>query len=574
MGIKFFFSWFKGQFPRHIMKMRRGENFSNIQVEVDNLMIDMNGVIHTSAQKIYEYGNNKSNRRLLGQNKPKRYGLKHQISLFEDVCLTVERILFVTNPKKRLIICVDGPAPQSKQNQQRQRRFRSAMEKDEEEMNKFDSNCITPGTKFMDYLTKYVDRFIKQRISEDPRWRNLEVVFSNEKAPGEGEQKCMNYIRCYGEPGDSYCIHGLDADLIMLTLSTHIRDFYILRDDLYDFSNEFLCIRMSNVRDELVEVLRWQSEKFAFDPETSINDFVFLCFTVGNDFLPHIPSLEIIENGIEVILDVYRDVGRSYGHITRKVNGKIQFNPASFEVFLGTISQFEKNILEDKLNKKDVYFPDPLLEECATLIEGKYVLDIERYRQQYYNVHFPEEIDIQQICHEYFEGLQWVLSYYTRGVPNWKWQFPYHYAPSASILAQHLSTFVFPTYGRTIPFPPFQQLLSVLPPKSANLIPEPLNLLLTDNRSPIKPFCPDEFNVDLSGKRKEWEGIVILPVMDIEVMRTAYFEKIGLVNQRELTRNISGRSYVYLYTPNSKGIFKSFYGDIPENYVNTFAIDL
>lgn len=575
MGIANFFTWFKNQFPRDIMKLAKNQNFADIQVEIDNLMIDMNGIIHTSAQKIYEYGNNKPNPRLLSSRKPRRYGLKDQVRLFEDICNTVEHLIFVTNPKKRLILCVDGPAPQSKQCQQRQRRFKAAMEKGEEDIKwQFDSNCVTPGTKFMDYLTKYVDRFIRQRISEDSRWRHLEVIFSNEKAPGEGEQKAMNYIRLHGDYEETYCIHGLDADLIMLTLSSHVRNFYILREDLYDRSNEFFCIQMSNARDELTEILRWQSENFVFDPESAINDFVFLCFTVGNDFLPHIPSLEIIENGIDIILDVYRDVGRYYGHITGKVDGKIQFIPESFKVFLGTISQFEKKILEDKLNKKGVYFADLQLENCSELIEGKYVLDIERYRREYCEKHFPADIDIRQICHEYFEGLQWVLSYYTKGVPNWKWQFSYHYAPSASILADHISTFVLPVYGRTVPFPPYQQLLSVLPPKSANLIPAPLNRLLTDENSPIKQFCPDTFEVDLSGKRREWQGIVILPIIDIEIMRKAYFEKIGNVDQRELKRNFTGRSYVYVYSPIPKGIFKSYYGDIQRTYVNTIAIDL
>ena len=221
-----------------------------------------------------------------------------------------------------------------------------------------------------------------------------------------------------------------------------------------------------------------------------------------------------------------------------------------------------------------MYFPDLLLESCSTINEGKYELDIERYRVEYCTNHFPEDVEIKDICHDYFEGLQWVLSYYTRGVPNWKWQFPYHYAPSASILSKYISTFVFPVYGRTIPFPPYQQLLSVLPPKSANLIPSPLNSLLTDSNSPLRPFCPDEFEVDLSGKRKEWEGIVILPMMDSTIMRKSYFEKIGLLDKKDLNRNSTGRTYVYMHTNTSRGIFKSYYGDIQDCYVNTISIDL
>jgi len=329
MGIKHYFYWFRNKFSGDIQKMKKGTTFDDLDIFVDNFMIDMNGLFHGSAQKIYEYGAHKPPPRLLGKRKPnKTGGLAKQIKVFRDVCDSIEILLDVVKPHKRLILCVDGPAPLSKQNQQRQRRFRSAMEKDERELQSFDSNCITPGTKFMDYLTKYIDWFIRKKVSGDPKWQKLEVIFSNEKSPGEGEHKIINFIRLYGNPEESYCIHGADADLIMLSLGTHFPKFYILRDDLMNYGNNlYYAIDIGGVREHLGDIMEWEGEEYDF--RKGINDFIFMCFMVGNDFLPHIPSIEIIEGGIDTMIDVYKNVCKSYGHLT-KYKGDRQNNIIRF----------------------------------------------------------------------------------------------------------------------------------------------------------------------------------------------------------------------------------------------------
>ena len=207
----------------------------------------------------------------------------------------------------------------------------------------------------------------------------------------------------------------------------------------------------------------------------------------------------------------------------------IIFQKTSLEVFLGTIAQYDKGILEDKLLHKDRFFPDLLLEKNAKLNEGKYTLNIEEYRKDYYASCF-EKVNIRDLCHEYLVGMQWVLSYYTRGVPDWKWCFKHHYAPFAHELAEHITDFKFSEKRQTEPTTPFQQLLSVLPPESAGLIPVPLSQLLTDSKSRIKNFCPKKFTVDLSGKMKEWEGIVLLPMVDFAIVMEEYFKHIDKVS--------------------------------------------
>ena len=76
-------------------------------------------------------------------------------------------------------------------NQQRARRFRSAQEAEDavkqakakgqydeskSDEDKFDSNCITPGTPFMCRLQAHLEYFVRIKLSTDPAWKKVKVV--------------------------------------------------------------------------------------------------------------------------------------------------------------------------------------------------------------------------------------------------------------------------------------------------------------------------------------------------------------------------------------------------------------
>ena len=78
----------------------------------------------------------------------------------------------------------------------------------------------------------------------------------------------------------------------------------------------------SRLRECLAYELRVNNLPFPFDPERAIDDWVFMCFYVGNDFLPHLPSLDIREGAIDTLIDIYKQIlPKTDGYLTE--NGQV-----------------------------------------------------------------------------------------------------------------------------------------------------------------------------------------------------------------------------------------------------------
>jgi hypothetical protein len=142
-GIPKMFRWLTDQYP-DILNRQLQEGLSE-DLEVDNLYLDMNGIIHPCT-----HGNVEG-----------EFIVLDETAMFKKIFLYVDRLYKLVRPSKVLYLAVDGVAPRAKMNQQRSRRFRSAKEaeisaselvaqgKALPDKQRFDSNCITPGTDFM-----------------------------------------------------------------------------------------------------------------------------------------------------------------------------------------------------------------------------------------------------------------------------------------------------------------------------------------------------------------------------------------------------------------------------------------
>ncbi|GKY97941.1 hypothetical protein MPSEU_000752100 [Mayamaea pseudoterrestris] len=204
--------------------------------------------------------------------------------------------------------------------------------------NKFHSNAITPGTPFFQECTERILEFIQDRIKHDDDWSKLQVIFSGPNVPGEGEHKIMQFIREQRSlpdynPNLRHCIMGQDGDLIMLGLATHEPNLMLLREqvlfdkravdrddmageipslDFYLFNANFELLHMNVLRDYLAYELETILPDNPFCLERSIDDFVFLTFLVGNDFLPHMPALDIADEAFDLLFYTYRALRKQW----------------------------------------------------------------------------------------------------------------------------------------------------------------------------------------------------------------------------------------------------------------------
>ncbi|KAL7746676.1 5'-3' exoribonuclease 2 [Sorochytrium milnesiophthora] len=415
MGVPSLFRWLAEKYPKTCFAVaeEQPQNINGVVipadlskpnpngVEYDNLYLDMNGIIHPCCRP--ENGQAPAT----------------EDDMFIAIFAYIDRIMGMVRPRKLLYLAIDGVAPRAKMNQQRSRRFRAAQESAEsaeaqrelreqflaiandgkeffvdedgntEQKEKFDSNCITPGTPFMYRLAKALRYYIAERMTTEPGWRNLAVLLSDASVPGEGEHKIMDYIRRQRCDKDynanlTHVMYGLDADLIMLGLSTHEARFTILREDVFvqdrekeccktcgqlghqthqcmkskqevaaliaaKFANAepkpFIFFHLGILREYLEAELREVVCGFKFDFERMIDDWVFLCFLVGNDFLPHLPCLKIREGAIDLLTDLYRISSRKMGgYITD--HGEV--NLERFQYILTELGQHEPAIFKKR----------------------------------------------------------------------------------------------------------------------------------------------------------------------------------------------------------------------------------
>lgn len=610
MGIPAFFRWLHKKYPDMVeyLDTQNLDPETRTPVWFDNLYLDMNNIIHPCTHP---------------EDKPPP---QTEEEMFEAIFEYTEKIIELVKPRHLVFLAIDGVAPRAKMNQQRTRRFRAVQESEEKrqqiediraklrEQNiepekdttiSFDSNVITPGTEFMTNLSNAFQKWIKKKLTNiNQVWhRNLKVILSDASVPGEGEHKIMNYLR-KEKAGPNYnpqlrhCLYGADADLIMLGLATHERHFTILREEfkpnqqrpcdlchayghrLNDCQGilsleeakkmpvssgnqtDYIMIKLYILKKLLKEDMEQQSH-VELDFEKFIDDYIFLCFFVGNDFLPHLPSLDIRENAVDRLLRIYHNVNSSYWRPGLYLTDDGTVNLERCQEILHELGRSEVDIFKRRRVNDDRYesrllhnkrmkwnedhpngerFPEP--EPVNDFVR----LGDSGSKERYYSSKFKFRGHYQDIADmvtkEYVRGLCWVLAYYYKGCPDWQWFYPFHYAPFAEDM-RSIMTIDLNFNSEAPPFRPLEQLMGVFPEKSASALPPSWRKLMSDPESPIIDFYPTDFKIDMNGKKQAYLGVAILPFIDEARLFRALKPVYTDLSEEETQRNSYGEERLF-----------------------------
>ena len=547
MGIPSYFSYIVKNHPKIIKKYE-----TNI-LKVDNLYLDCNSIIYDAYSKM--------------TFDPKSNVMTETIGLtiIKQVIEKIEYYISIVKPQKTVIVAFDGVAPVAKLEQQRQRRYKSGYQNDVSRQifkktvaDAWNTAAITPGTIFMSELNTITKEYFTKKDT------SLNILVSGSNEAGEGEHKLFDYIRKNPEKHafETTVIYGLDADLIMLSIN-HLPlspNIYLFREtphfiqsidsSLEPEANYFLDIPeltaaiigyMGNegnedLEDEDLEESLEVSLRLEKARYNKVYDYIFICFFLGNDFLPHFPALNIRTGGIDKMLNAYRATIKPDELLTdgktihwANVRKLVTFLAKQEDQYIITehkardrgennTRHFSRNANKTTLQEDEF----KKFETCPTAER-----DLEKYinpfrplwQQRYYRGLLGVKSDTtgelkKDIAVNYLQGLEWTMKYYTTGCADWRWQYKYSYPPLLQDLIKYVP--VFPTeFVLEKPFNPVTeivQLCYVLPKSSLNLLPKNLGQALLIN---FKSWYKSDCDFIWAYCRYFWEAHVVMNEIDI-----------------------------------------------------------
>jgi len=482
MGIPYYFYYLTKKYSNIIVRQ--------LPSKINIYAIDFNGIIHPEAHKDL----NNPNKKQLFIN------LWNKINHYNDTF----------NPDK-MLICIDGVAPLAKIIQQRKRRYLSIYKNKIDEINvKWDTNAISTGTEFMNSL----DDFIQMKINEENK---ISFILNGSKNEGEGEHKIFNYFKDIDD-SKSIIINGLDADLIILSLISGLSNIYLMREN----KDDIIYVSINNLKSALLTELKpkWS---FIDNDIDIIESYCVMCSILGNDFIPHILTLNMKNNGLNKLIDITTKAIEKTGALVK--NNEI--NKDCLTLIFTAIAENEETELLTEVSKIISKKPTDFTlksQEFGLKHKDDLLNDIycnnKKWRYCYYKSLFDININndsslISTIVSNFIKGIYWTYNYYKKFDLDLEWFYPYNYPPTTRDISNYLKVNEISKIQKKGNYLlPEIQLLLILPIQSHHLLdfkPKVKQLSLTKFRF----LYPIEFKIQTFLKHHLHDCTPILPMINI-----------------------------------------------------------
>lgn len=586
MGVPGFFSWLLKNKKKFGVK-----NFilNNLPYKCKWLMLDTNCLLHPCVANILE----KYKEGLLTIDSNKDLRKQIELYIWEKISKCIDDMIEQTEPEY-LYIAIDGVAPMGKILQQRQRRYRFLFDKKiklnllntieeldelicktkkkdngiEEPVLPLSSIELTPGTDYMERINKKMIEYLEHLDK-----KNIKCIYSSYHDEGEGEHKILQYIKNNLNPMDSIVIYGLDADLLFLSLGLgYDYDLYVMREKQIFDNKE---INLDEVQEyNFVEIK--QLHILISNLEISTNDFIIMCYLIGNDFLPGLLTLDVKKGGLDKILRAWNNLKNKLGMETQYVdktqNNNFEKNTeeshkecnqiiksylVEFDVkdkkykinldllnglfieLIWTEKYIWKNINRDKIMNQDNLDSEEKekllelkdinkMEQLSNFILG-YSTDTDFLEKiefsssiEYYSYYLGitcidvDKLIIKKLVNDYISGIEWCIGYYLNYCPSWTWGYNFIIAPTIKDIVNF-----FPKTNKQIQINysprtlnPVEQLILAIPPQTYKYVIESELIEKIKSNKKIGYMLPESFEIDINKEHIFWKCQVKIPIVE------------------------------------------------------------